>query len=342
MEVLILPVSGGGFPVQIGEVEMLTEAQYKPDIILAASGGNIPAYTALAGNFKPHAIRRITSSMSSNLFLKTLPLLTSFSSGYVDGSLYDHSYGMKDLLNIYFSTESIQRIPIWTSAYNRTQRKTTLFCNTNAENIKLNTTHIDYDLVQCTKPVFTDGNIDTIALAVTASCSIPTLVPAVSINGDYYVDGGMHYSSPFIPLRSCLPSNNIHLTYVNSVDVNNINQIETTNILDHGKQAICEIVTGQIINDRLACHNKLFSSPDSASSISYSRQNPTFESGALTVDIVNRILLDRKSHHTTLLEIYPYNDGSNLSLTLNSFTPDDVVDLMDSSKLLAHYRYWKL
>ena len=70
MNILVLPVSGGGFVSQLAIIQHLCTIDYKPDITLASSGGNVSAYISMAASWKWAAIERISRDLSQDLFVK--------------------------------------------------------------------------------------------------------------------------------------------------------------------------------------------------------------------------------------------------------------------------------
>lgn len=220
LEVYIAPISGGGFPAQLQQLIYITEQKmkafntetedvytyYTPDLCMGTSGGNVSLYIALSGNFTEAGIKRVVSTLNPNMFSQTwwptpLSFIPTWILGIFEGAVYKPGYGAESLLKAYNTKTSIQDIEMWNSAYNKTQKRTGLFCNKkNGDTFVSPITYSSFDFK--TLPLkFLSGNIPEIAKTVIASASIPLLFKPVEIDGDEYEDGGITYPSPLTPLQ---------------------------------------------------------------------------------------------------------------------------------------------
>lgn len=261
MYVLALPVSGGGFGMQLGILQHLCESNIIPNVVLASSGGNVAAYIAAAADWKWAAVERIAIELTPSLFIQPWTGLEVVSSvvGFFKGDIYNRGRGINDFLKEHFTPESITKYEIWTGTYNKKRQRTRLFCNLKENNSIMDISCIDYELTQSMVPFFCEGELDAIGAAALASASIPGTVPPQYIDKEYYMDGGVSAASPLTimqePILKYVKDNNtsLHIIYVNSVDLshppstNNIN-----NVVDTLKQAANDLVRSQTVIDRLS------------------------------------------------------------------------------------------
>lgn len=256
MDILVLPVSGGGFVNQLAIMEHLCESGYKPGLIMASSGGNLAAYIALASEWKWQNIRKISTDLNKELFStqwNSIGMLSTFI-GYFKGELYNSGKGVKEFFRKYFNDLDIGSIEIWTGAYNTKRKKFRIFCNKSGENSFLSLIDSKESITQIMEPFYGNCDIDIISSYSTASASIPSIVPPVIIEKETYADGGIAGASPltpmYIPLINSLPNNNLHIIYVNSFDMLSPNSAIIRNVVDNLKQTTGDLLRSQAIIDR--------------------------------------------------------------------------------------------
>jgi len=221
LEVYILPVSGGGFPAQLqqliyfaAEKQVATNTteetgdylEYTPDICLGSSGGNVSAYIGLSGNWTEGGIKRVVKTVNSDMFSQTwwpkpMGFLPTWILGIFEGSIFKPGYGPSRLLKAFSDTQSIQEVEIWSGTFNKTQKRTQLFCNKKSTDTYISETTYNPFLFKTTPLTYMNGNIDLISKVTVASASVPVLFQPVEINGEEYIDGGVTYFSPLTPLQ---------------------------------------------------------------------------------------------------------------------------------------------
>ena len=209
--VLVLPISGGAFPIQLGVLCDLTSHGYKPSLTLAASGGNIAAYTALAGKWCPIGIQRVCKQYGSDIFIKSwwprgLSFMPSILIGFFKGSTHNSSEKPIDLFNELFTSDTIKESEILTGTIHCSTGRFKLFSNKSKEDSLIGNaprTHSSRHMECC----YLDGDVKQIAMVCIASASIPAIVPGCNINGELHTDGGNICSSPLTVLK--FPINNL-------------------------------------------------------------------------------------------------------------------------------------
>lgn len=222
LTIYCLPVSGGGFVAQLGLLSELFEAKrilkdnkiqgskdYQPDIVLAASGGNVATYIAMAGDWSPEGILRTALKTNSSMFLKSwwpenLDFLPTWLLGIFNGSMYRRGCGAGQLFKSLYTTESIQRTEIWTGTYDQSNRRAQFFCNLSPHRSQISSDYFDETshLYGCMPLKYLSGDLEKIAIASIASASIPVLVMEQELDGCEYEDGGTMYASPTTVMAS--------------------------------------------------------------------------------------------------------------------------------------------
>lgn len=335
MNILVLPVSGGGFVSQLAILEHLCEIGYVPNLTLASSGGNVSAYIAAAANWKWSKIECIARQLSQSLFSRPWNSVMSFSLviGYFKGDAYNKGNGVKDFLERYFTPKTITKYEIWTGTYNRKRQKARLFSNRSKEESILDVNHIDHDLTQSMESVFTNGDINLIAEESIASASIPAVVPPQQIMDEDYVDGGVAGASPLTIMQEPIlryvreKSKSLHITYVNSIDLSSSDTMTSRNVFDTWRQATKDIIRSQTVIDRLAAYNLLRCYPGTMNK----------EEFTCNYDNLLRIKLIQARVRYSLLEIYPI---IRHEVELVKFNGEDVMKGIRSAYNNCGCRFW--
>jgi len=335
MYILVLPVSGGGFVIQLAILEYLCEANIVPDVMLASSGGNVAAYIAAAANWKWAGIERIAREMSQTLFARpwNSVMFISMIVGYFKGNIYNKGDGVGDFLSRYFTKETIKKYEIWTGTYNKKRQQTRLFCNREKEESILDISCIDHDLTQSMEPVFTKGNMEMIAKAGVASASIPGVVPPEIIMDEEYVDGGVAGASPLTimqePILKYTRDNkeSLHLIYVNSDDLSSHDVKTGHNLFDTLRQATEDLIRFQTVIDRLSGYELLRC------------QNGTINKDEFICNYENiaRVKKIQGMIKYSMLEIYPTAD---FDIELSKFTGCDVINAIHIAYKNCKCRFW--
>lgn len=220
LEVYIASISGGGFPAQIQQILYATEQKqiafndktenisdyYNPDLCMGTSGGNVALYIAISGNWNEGGIKRVVNMLNPEMFSQTwwpgpMSFIPTWVLGIFEGAVYKPGYGAETLLKAFNSPESIQRIEMWNTAFNKDQKRTGLFCNKSSNDSFVSPlTYSSFDFK--TLPLqYLEGDISKISRTVIASASVPFLFKPVEIDNEEYIDGGVTYPSPLTPLQ---------------------------------------------------------------------------------------------------------------------------------------------
>ena len=132
-KVLVLPVSGGAFYIQLAIMLMLCDKGYVPDIILGSSGGNVVAYLSLGAKWNKYPLLRMARKLKSTFFCREWSSVNIINiiKSYYTGSLFDQgdTEAVKSFFREHFTERLITDVEIWTGVYDRQLKKSQLFCN---------------------------------------------------------------------------------------------------------------------------------------------------------------------------------------------------------------------
>ena len=358
MHILVAPVSGGAFPVQLGfmiELAKLRRPQPCPDreqdpfpallpfydSILASSGGNVATYMALAGDFTPEGIDRVCHKLHPNLFLSSwwprpfCSILPSWILGYYEGSIFNRGCGVEKVFEEIFTPASIGRVEIWTGTLNRSTGRAELFTNLEPGESKLALDCFSPDKLNAMPLTYLSRDRKMLAQVAYASAAIPVLVPSVEINSIQYADGGTCFSSPLTPLQDCITSalqnhdgsgQCLHVDYLSSYDLESTSKPATyKNLLENGSIALAEIIKSLGVQDRL-------------SGIELLRVGEIkFDSGLCDPEILASIMTRRQKYRQSFLELFP---SKEIEINLERFTAQDITNAINETRKCMMYRLW--
>lgn len=335
-----LPVSGNRFVAQCGLLGELHEAytlafnsSLTPDLVFASSGGNIAAYTAMAGDWTSCGIRRVAAKLDPKAFIqswfpKPFNFIPSCMVGLKKGSVYRHGYGTAHLLNTIFTPETIQRVEIWTGAYDIKHRRAQFFCNRSQHNALIRPDYFnDASMMYGCMPLkYLDGDVDLIAAAASASASIPYLVNPESINGLTYSDGGIMYASGLSVMhdevyRLTCTGRKLRLIYFASYDMDTTRpDLDTTNRTFVTLEAVSQIIHANILQDRGSAIELLNRLAGNSANVKYTHHK--FLNTQLLADLL--VELEDVTHYVLIL--YPSHAPS---IKITSFKPHEVLEQID-------------
>jgi hypothetical protein len=264
LNVYVLQVSGGAFPVQLALLSEVYEAKklshkskfsgrrdYAPDLVLAASGGNVATYIALAGDWSPEGIERSYHKLDAKMFSqKWLPdcidIFPKWVYGIIKGTMYREGYGASQLFASLFTPASIQRTEIWTGTYNVSCGKAQFFCNLDEKSsIFCRKAFAPSSVLYGCMPLeYANGDVKLLSKVSIASASIPMVVTEHDIGGLKYSDGGAAYATPLPPFSDEL--------YRICTGRNQMKKMQETMILPHTKCTKCE----KIMKKKGKCRSK--------------------------------------------------------------------------------------
>lgn len=341
MIILVLPISGDRFPVQLGILQILCRTGFHPTITLGTSGGNLSAYIASAGNWTANGIKRVVRDVHSNILMKRWSP-SSFVAGIVgffSGTFYNSGIGSYDLLSKYFTSSTIISDEIWTGLYCRDTKRSRVFCNKSKDTTILNS-ELNTEIMQSHEATFCNGNIELISKVCVASASIPAIVPSVLIEDYEYIDGGVGAASPLTVLSSSILELNhkiLHFYYVNSIDLSTdiksgIGYTATARkgtLISNTRQTFEEFVRSQTIIDRYTAY-LIVKSVANSREIKHTKFSCNFES-------VSKLRDKLQYTPSALIEFFP---GKCVNVNLTSFTGSDVLKVIEEGCEDYFCRIW--
>lgn len=333
MELLVLPVSGGGYVNQLSAILDLCGIGYKPDVILASSGGNVCAYIASAADWNPHNIVRISQDMSKSMFSKpwsNIPIV-SYIVAFFRGNAYDEGAGVKEFFYNRFNRETINKYEVWTGAYNKDLQKATVFCNRDKENSIFKSSFCQNSICKNCECIYLGKDIDMVVDASISSAAIPAVIPPKKIREYNYVDGGVSGSSPLLMMKESVINyikNNrgyLHLVYLVPLNFDKPRFFEGENIMTNWRQTFSNMVTAQILIDcQIAYHLLLVFNKD--------MNKIEFEASLENLKQLEKI---KDTHY--LLEIYPKVPQD---VDLSNFDGKEVGKILSENKGKNICRLW--
>ena len=264
---LVMPISGGHFTNQVAICLHLIECGYKPDIIMGTSGGCIAGVLLLACDiasvhdeitlqkFKKK-LDEYMYQLSGDKYCKSwLDILPSALKGLGNFSLFDRGSGV-DFVDL--GKIDLENQPeLWIGTHCKNNHQSVIFCTKSEEKCLLNSSYASKN----SKFIHINNNSDLLIKVCTASSAVPTLVPAVEICHEYYIDGGMSYASPFGSCMEAFDKGNTcdrlsyHIIYISPVryhkkDEPENDEFEDDDLWARMSASTTGIITGLHIADR--------------------------------------------------------------------------------------------
>ncbi|MGL4501881.1 MAG: patatin-like phospholipase family protein, partial [Planktothrix sp.] len=324
------PVSGGYFPAQVAAMQIVYSTGYRPKIIGGSSGGNVANYITVLADFDPEKMETVMESMSAKLFAtKWFPSpMPSEMYGFFIGSFFNVGNGGYEFISKFVNSSSIQRYEIWTGTYNTDHSKAQFFCNKSRATSLIDDSDMNLEILQSMEPEYCNGDLRKIAKVITASASIPGIVPAQDIDGNKYEDGGLYYASPGAMLTEALKQRDQlqHIIYINSFDVQgNDHSKPKHNVLKNTILAASILIKSSLVLDRLVCYKTLFP------------EKPEVEVFEFTKKTFLTYMKRRKNWKVSMLEVYP---RKIFEVDITTFVGTDAVQLAREARSYLSARVW--
>lgn len=351
MHILVLPVSGNKFPVQMGLMSNLLKEDYDPDLIFGSSGGAVTAISALGGDWSKEGMYRIIRKLKPELFLQSwwpssLSFIPSWSLGFFRGSVYDsNETKLEEFFSTYFTPKLLTQKELWIGVSNETKARPEIFCNRSQDNSQVSKeafvrcsqrdTSLDEQSIH-----YLNGNTKDIQTIILSSASIPTLIPPQKYQGSYYSDGGTYHASPLSAMHSYLQHRSkretkFHITYLNTCDIEDPISSSSVDfypgIFKTGALTFGNMITSSLSKDRSVGIDLIH-----PNSTSYQLKKISLIGNPY---ILNKILTFREKHcDRSFLELFVSNNES--SIDLQSFTSDEVLKVILQSEKDFYCRFW--
>ncbi len=350
-KLFVLPVSGGGFPVQIAFIAEMYEARklnkvfltgskdYHPDLVMAASGGNVASYIAMGGDWNYSGMSRMIKYISSNMFVSSwmpdeLSFLPTWTIGVFMGSVYRSGEGPLSVLKLMFDNNTIQDTEILTLTFNKTKFIPQIFSNKSETNtfFKELPNETDRVLYEFHPIKFTSGSLDEISKVCMASAAIPLVTESQIIENEEYGDGGIVASSPFIMLSGMLSRNlasrPLQIFLFSPIEFDN--DEDTDKYTKYGnselKVMLLRMVHSQALNERLATVNLIEKLTNKSLNLT---RYTNLDSPKVLASV-----LEKHKNDSFVMTFYP---SKCPSIQLNDFTSENIINCIDEVRKKYHF-----
>jgi predicted acylesterase/phospholipase RssA len=368
MNIVVLPASGQNFVCQLAILQHLCDIDYKPDLMLGSSGGNLAAYLVAAADWNSKHIERLARKLKSHYFATPWSSIKMISGavGFFNGNAFNTGYGLHEFMKTYFTNLSVLKYEIWTGIYNQDLQKFRLCCNRSIKNSLINCHDIDYQLTQSMNPYFCHGDIDKITDCGLASAAIPgvikpvvidgnkrfllgdfivthnsSLIKAIGLNmimaqsgsyvpGHHYSDGALYGASPLSVCQNII----LKLTKQQPIHITYINSKDLSQ---------ANVKQGHNLFDTwIAAVNNLIKSQTLldrliAHELLFNNKNVDYIKFNCTYDNLMKNKEKRQNCRFTLLEIYPTKESD---IDITNFTGDDVVKNIKLISSSCQCHFW--
>lgn len=354
LRIYCLPVSGGGFPVQVAFLAEMYEAfkllkkllngerDYSPDIMLGASGGNLACYLASAGDFSYQGILRICEFLNAKMFIKNwgpLHFIPSLLFIPFTGSLFTTGENSSHVLKIFFDSTTIQKVEILTLVTNKNKLLPKIFSNRSPENSFFGTEiTLENQILDEAFPIeYIDGNVEKLCQIIQSSAAIPIITRPIEFEGEKYEDGGTTYASPLGTLEKRLQDKIIetgkllHFFYFSPYDLDDYEDMSKyTHYGDSSfKKNLLRLIHSEALRDRKSAINILESKIKRRAVVTQYKHTNTIE--------LSRVIEENLEGDFVVI-FYP---TGYKSIDLLKFTSIDIKNLIDETRLDYNFELWK-
>jgi hypothetical protein len=341
MKIYVLPVSGGGFAVQIGLLKAIYDATMgkkcigiTPDLVLGSSGGNVAAYLAMIGNWCSNSIMKNSHLINSSLFVEswTPPFFPSWIAFPLTKSIYRNGQGVKELFNKVYTPSSIDTTEIWSGTYNTVSQKSAFFCNKSIEKSLIKDTGEPTYIYDMEPSVYLNGDRDKIAKVCHASASIPIMTEGVIINDQLHIDGGAGFASPFTPLSPKITEIIHRKTYDEPIQLYHFSSYDMNQRFSDSfySNSIGLLIHSSLVQDRAATIDYLSK---------FGKVNPMPTIHEDVNHNILRVIINELGSKSYVMALSPKR---SLSVTLTSFTGKDVVKIVNQIELDFTVMVWTM
>jgi len=207
LTLIISPISGGLFVSQIAILTAILETDVTIDAYFGNSGGSIANLIALKFNKSnpKMSIKRILFRINKSMFTKPLVSTTNPLSSILSTTLSlfssylnKNGNGTTELIDDLFTETELNNTEFWIGRYNIKNNYNELICSKTSSIFEIDMKYLR-NISGTYNVTYAGGDKEQIAMAISASASIPGLKPPVKnkINNNIYWDGGIGMASPF-------------------------------------------------------------------------------------------------------------------------------------------------
>lgn len=319
--VVVLPVSGGYFPVQIYMLyRSMQGCNPKDAVYLASSGGCVTFYTLALAKWDIDQIGKEKDIFRGDRYSKEWRSILPMP--LISGTMYDKGNGFADIFSSRF--HELKDYELWMGATSRDGYGSTAFCNLKSGDATLRTDGVATHRHIRSDVVYLDGDHKKACDAFTAAITQPVMLPAVKVDGGKYHDGGNTMASPLIPLIKSIQDSykSYHIDYLCSPGV--IDTKEGSGLLETGHNVVAAMVKAICQYDR--------------SYLEHVVPGAKFVEGDYTEKNIERIRRARKKCKASVLEVCP---SEFTPLNIFNCKQQDVIDkIQEASEARYKFKFW--
>jgi hypothetical protein len=294
--------------------------------MMAGSGGVVASTIYITSNYDPVAMIRNAREVQSSIYIKSwtpkaIDFIPSKVLGVFIGSIYNTSDNLQSTMKTLASPALLKETELWILAFNASKAETGLFCTCSKDRAIIQDNEGHLKLYK--QLVYMDGDVEYFTKVATASAAIPSVVPPILIDGDYYADAGLVHSSPLTPLSIDIQHiDQWHIIYLTpyNTDLINVTNFDGS-IIDTIAYATQTIIGGTIKTDRHQSYQML------------TQRGKVIEETMSIEEYLER----RDDWFSSVMEIYPLIDNK---VDLSNFDGDDVVNIMLNTYQKLGIRVW--
>ena len=288
----------------------------------------------MAGGWTSQGIKRVATKLKSSHFLspwlgRIAPSGLAFP---ITGSVYGRGTGVTHLLREEFPEgTSIESTEVWSGTYDSRMRLGQMFCNRAPGNTILSREILSSDArtYNCAEPMFCSGDIPLLADVCYASAALPFIVGPAKINEKLYIDGGVMFASPLLPLQGAIKDlstrtgRSIHMFYFEPYDLNTYYDDTTL----YG-EFISTLLHASVITDR-AFGISIVSHMAAATSSAFD-----------SLRDIPHTSIPEVRRPTESMFFSLYHEESSRTIDISSFNGIDVITELDSATKGINVRVW--
>lgn len=327
MRLLVSPISGGSFPIQMSMMRDLTRCSYFHDVYMCTSGGAVSTFALVASNYSEIGLHRILSTLDERYIFRHwsyLPLVPSWLAGFGRGTAFNISPYCVENLSTFATSSMLLQAEVWIGTASISSGFATVFCTKSKGSTIVRPDEFGYEVK------YLDGDVEKTIKATLSSATIPMLMPETTIDGKSYVDGGLRASSPLTLLADSLPDGPLHLDYLSPSDAE---------LPIYDESCRFDNLTTKTIKT-LQETTRTMSLVDRRKAITLVKGNPNSEpdlAGECDRETLVHILSSRGAYYRSCLELY---DNKSEPVPLLSLTSAKVRRLLESCTNSYQFRLW--
>lgn len=250
--VIVAPVSGHGMVEQVGIMIKLASYGYRPRVGLGASGGSLSLGMMNMNDWNMEKMMNWMNCIPSfEIFRQNL---FGMAAGFFSPYIYDPGAGLEYIFKNVALSDNHRQFETIITAQNNTSGHLEIF-STVKQNDSILKKSGPLFLVGTMCKITYLGDIEDdqeyykkIELVFRATSAVPIVFPPVNIDNNYYIDGGVSFSSPLSPFMTIQPLHDILYIYPEDINIPNPQLPKTA--IDAASAYLAQVSRSNYIHDR--------------------------------------------------------------------------------------------